>query len=186
MAYNIGDYNRGGMKVFAFVMIFSVLFFIYVGLVHHGIEIDQVEGEPKAEVPAGQQQAAAPAAPAAFDPSKVKEPWVESQELVARGKELFEQNCQMCHGPKGEGDGPAGTSLNPPPRNLVKGDWKKGGTKVGLFKVVTEGIPGSSMAPWAHLPEVDRWALVHFVQTITKNKVADKPDELKAFVSQQK
>src|SRR5690606_18292313 len=31
----------------------------------------------------------------------------------ARGKALYQQNCAVCHGSSGAGDGPAGTALDP-------------------------------------------------------------------------
>ena len=38
--------------------------------------------------------------------------------LLAQGKKLYEQNCMPCHGPKGDGKGPAGALLKPPPRDF--------------------------------------------------------------------
>ena len=43
-----------------------------------------------------------------------------NQESIARGKELFQTHCVVCHGPGGKGDGPAAAGLNPKPPNLVK------------------------------------------------------------------
>lgn len=37
---------------------------------------------------------------------------------TATGAEAFAQNCAPCHGPRGDGDGPASASLNPKPRKL--------------------------------------------------------------------
>jgi mono/diheme cytochrome c family protein len=48
-----------------------------------------------------------------------KNPLKASAENIAAGKALFMQNCAVCHGPKGAGDGEGGKALNPPPGNLV-------------------------------------------------------------------
>ena len=31
----------------------------------------------------------------------------KTPELLTQGKKLYEQNCQPCHGPKGDGKGPS-------------------------------------------------------------------------------
>jgi mono/diheme cytochrome c family protein len=35
----------------------------------------------------------------------IKNPWPSSPELVAEGKKIYEINCKVCHGEKGEGNG---------------------------------------------------------------------------------
>lgn len=35
------------------------------------------------------------------------------------GKDLFLQHCAACHGEDGDGNGPAGATLSPPPANLA-------------------------------------------------------------------
>jgi mono/diheme cytochrome c family protein len=37
---------------------------------------------------------------------------------VARGRKLYLQHCAVCHGPKGEGNGPMAKVLTTPPANL--------------------------------------------------------------------
>lgn len=42
-------------------------------------------------------------------------PFVASPETLARGKQVYDTICTVCHGPKGEGDGPIiGRFPNPP------------------------------------------------------------------------
>jgi hypothetical protein len=167
-------YNRGGMIAFVFSMVFVTVFFIYLVAIHPGIDLHE---NVRDIVKADQGVAKEPE----FDPSKVTEPWISTPAFVAFGKKQFEANCAMCHGDKGMGDGAAGQALNPRPRNLVEGKWTQGLGSIAHFKVVTHGIPGSSMAPFGHLPVVTRWALVHFIDSITQNKSKDTPEELKAF-----
>jgi mono/diheme cytochrome c family protein len=90
-----------------------------------------------------------------------------STELTARGKELFESNCIPCHGSLGRGDGPAAGTMIPQPRNLASpAEWKNGYHLPGIFKTLSEGIPGASMAPFDHLPRSDRMALAHYTQSL--------------------
>jgi mono/diheme cytochrome c family protein len=169
------SYNRGGFIAFLFSMVFSLGFFVYITLVHKGIDLKEIP-----EQTAGADVTVAGEAKA-VDVSKIDKPWVESEEMIAHGKKVFATNCAVCHGATGAGDGAAGAALNPPPRNFIEGKWKKGGTSIGLFDVVTNGLPGSSMASFAHLPAVDRWGAVQFIRSITKNKVKDDPAKLEAF-----
>ena len=36
-----------------------------------------------------------------------------------KGKSLFENKCQICHGANGKGDGPAAPAFNPSPANFT-------------------------------------------------------------------
>lgn len=172
MSENQDQYNRGGMLAFLFSMGFVFVFFIYIVAIHPGIDLQEnIQDPPSGDVPQL----------AAVDVSKVAEPWVPNPDMVAHGSKLFAQNCAMCHGNTGKGDGAAGQALNPKPRNLVEGKWTKGGGYIGLFEVVTHGIPGTSMAAYGHLKPVDRWALVQFIDSITQNKVKEDPAKVAEF-----
>ena len=169
------DFDKAGMKVLVFTMVFTISFFIALVFFSKGIDLkeinDSAQATPGQAVPAAQKLAE-------LDMSTVKEPWVSTPEIVAHGKQVFQTNCAMCHGAEGKGDGVAGASLNPKPRNLVEGKWKKGGTSLGLYDVIQNGLAGSSMAAWkATIKKGDRWALVAFIRSITQNKVKD--DEAK-------
>lgn len=165
-------YNHGGLIAFVFSMAFCFLFFIYVSFIHQGVDLKEGLTVPAAD--SGQTVAA-------VDVSKVTEPWVSNPDMVAHGKKLYAQNCAMCHGNEGKGDGAAGAGLTPKPRNLQEGPWKKGGGYVGLFHAITDGIEGGSMASYKHLKSVDRWALVQFVDSITKAKVKEDAAKVAAF-----
>lgn len=166
-------YNHGGMIAFLFSMVFVFAFFIYIVAIHPGVDLQEnVQDPPSAE----QVLAEAP-----VDVSGVTEPWVANADMVKHGSKLYAQNCAMCHGATGLGDGAAGQALNPKPRNLVEGPWKKGGGFIGHYQVLTEGIAGGSMAAYAHLKPVDRWALVQFIDSITKAKVQEDPVKVAEF-----
>ncbi len=167
------DHNRGGMTAFLFSMVFVFLFFIYIVAIHPGVNLEENVRDPAKEAPADSGPA--------YDPASNPEPWLPNEKMVAAGAKLFKANCVMCHGEKGMGDGPAGLNLNPRPRNLVEGKWTKGAGTIAHFKVVTGGIPGSSMASYANMAVANRWALVQFVESITQNKGNETPAQLQEF-----
>lgn len=172
MSENQDQYNHGGMMTFIFSMVFVLCFFAYVSFIHPGVDLKE-NLQVASQVNGALAQA--------VDVSNVKEPWIENKDMVAHGQKLFTQNCAMCHGNEGKGDGPAGQALNPKPRNLVEGPWKKGGGFIGLFNVVTNGLPGTSMAAYGHLKVVDRWALVQFIDSITNAKVKEDAKKISDF-----
>lgn len=101
---------------------------------------------------------------------------VATPELLIRGKNVFEQNCITCHGEKGLGNGPASRAINPKPRNFVKADFKFGNSPAQMFKTVSNGIDGTAMPPWKDaLPEIDRWAVIHYERTFNPQKNNVKP-----------
>jgi len=92
---------------------------------------------------------------------------------AAKGKQIYELYCVTCHGPLGDGQGPVGKGLNPPPRDFTKADFKYGGTDQDIFDVISNGAAskgGSAlMAPWgAVIPEADRHAIVKFIRSLKK------------------
>ena len=96
---------------------------------------------------------------------------VSSQELVAKGKELYDVNCAVCHGAGGNGDGVGGAALNPKPRNFHTpgAEWKNGNSTKAIYVTLANGIPGGGMASYKALPPADRVALVHYVHTFAKD-----------------
>ena len=86
--------------------------------------------------------------------------------IIETDKQLFASNCASCHGETGQGNGPAGASLNPPPRNFTSLDnWKNGYTIEGMYKTLMEGIPNTGMASFSNLPPKQRLDLISYVRT---------------------
>jgi mono/diheme cytochrome c family protein len=97
----------------------------------------------------------------------------ESKGDAARGKELYALYCVSCHGEKGDGKGPVGMTLQPPPRDFTTAGFLYGGTDQDIFDVITNGAAakgGSAlMTPWgAVISEEDRWSIVRYVRSLEK------------------
>jgi mono/diheme cytochrome c family protein len=94
---------------------------------------------------------------------------------LERGLALFQQNCALCHGPYGRGNGSATRQWYSGnfPRNFNYARFKSRSTEYGavptdsdLFRTLTRGLYGSSMPPFGHLDELDRWSLVVFIKSL--------------------
>ena len=96
---------------------------------------------------------------------KLKNPLAKSDKVLAQARKVFETNCVPCHGPKGLGDGPAAAALPVKPANWTSPSTQ-GMTDGEIFWKITNGR--GPMPPWKHLPENDRWAMVHFIRTFKK------------------
>ncbi len=94
-----------------------------------------------------------------------RNPIPPTQESVATGLRLYDQNCQLCHGAQGMGDGPAGAGLEPPPADLTVHVPLH--PDQGLFEFIQEGIPGTAMAPLGDkLSEDEIWHIINYIQTL--------------------
>jgi mono/diheme cytochrome c family protein len=122
------------------------------------------------------------ATPSVLPPVDVMKAGVTSDSLVTRGRDLFKANCASCHGDAGSGDGPAGLTLNPKPRNFHSlAGWTNGPKVSQIYKTLEEGIIRNGMASYNHLAPVDRLALAHFVRRFAAVPPADTPGELQAL-----
>ena len=84
-----------------------------------------------------------------------------SQDLIAAGKELYDANCQSCHGADGKGDGAAGVALNPKPRNFHETEgWTNGRTFTDLYKTLQVGIIQNGMAAYEYIAPQNRVAII--------------------------
>ncbi len=167
MAQNQDHHNQGGLFALLGSMAFVFCFFFYIVFINKGVTLDEKVSSPAA--------ADAPK----FDLASVKEPWLPNEQVALAGQKLFKQNCAMCHGEKGDLVGGVPTA-----RHLVDGNWKMGSGMVAHFKVLQNGIPGTQMASVKQiLKPNERWAVLNWIDTITKNKSNDKPEEISAFAA---
>ena len=93
---------------------------------------------------------------------------------LARGATLYRQNCAICHGTEGRGDGPAAGVLDPRPRNFELGKYRLGST-AGMFpsrqdilNTIRDGIPGTGMPSWRHLTPADLECLTDYLLELTR------------------
>ncbi len=101
----------------------------------------------------------------------IENPLAGNAEAIAIGKELFEENCSMCHGDNGEGD--IGPSVIDDVFLYVKGDLAdnnyyeiiNNGTDEGMVKKGRTAKGG--MPPFGdELQKDEIWSLVSFIRSI--------------------
>jgi cbb3-type cytochrome oxidase cytochrome c subunit/cytochrome c553 len=79
-----------------------------------------------------------------------------------RGARVYATNCAQCHGPNGDGNGSAASSLPRPPTNFQNQKM----SFFGVMGVLEQGIPGTMMAAWGgRLSREDMAAVAHHVRT---------------------
>jgi mono/diheme cytochrome c family protein len=121
-------------------------------------------------------------APSVLPPVDVMQAGVHSDSLVTRGRELFRANCASCHGDEGRGDGAAGLTLNPKPRNFHSlAGWTNGPKVSQIYRTLEEGIIRNGMASFNHLAPGDRFALTHYLRSFASGGPTDTPEELQAL-----
>ena len=117
------------------------------------------------------EPAIAPVAPPAAAPAPATAAAPTGPPDPARGAELYAANCATCHGPRGDGDGPAAAALNPRPAKHSDGAVMNVLSDAFLFQVIQQGGPsvGKSvmMAPWGGtLSDAQIRDIVAFVRTL--------------------
>lgn len=87
---------------------------------------------------------------------------------------LYEDKCALCHGMNGDGQGDAAYLLQPKPRKFRAGQFRLVSTqnlvptRQDIFDTITNGMPGTGMPSWAHLPEDQRWVLSDYVMELNR------------------
>jgi len=75
---------------------------------------------------------------------------IEASEYL-RGKDIYENKCQMCHGPKGDGNGPAAAAFNPKPANFTDPKfWEQKNVNKIIIDAIEHGhglMPPVSLSP---------------------------------------
>ena len=106
-------------------------------------------------------------------------PVPKGAEAVARGKALYTEQCENCHGPKGKGDGPDAKPGHDAPHDLSSPALQARMTDGEILWKLTTGntVDGHVVMPAfsEDIPsEEDRWKVVHYVRTL-KGTESAKP-----------
>jgi high-affinity iron transporter len=78
---------------------------------------------------------------------------------LARGQALYAANCASCHGEAGDAKTPLAVGMDPPPIAFTDRERARERSLFGLYQVIDQGLEGTAMSSFGHLPEGDKWAL---------------------------
>ncbi|MCU4158285.1 cytochrome c [Carboxylicivirga sp. A043] len=97
---------------------------------------------------------------------EIVNPLKGNEEATKAGKVLFQQQCVVCHGTSGKGDGAASVALNPKPANFTSKKVQNE-TDGAIFWKITTGRP--PMISYKDLLiEEQRWQLVNYIRTFSE------------------
>lgn len=98
----------------------------------------------------------------------LKNPEASDEASVARGKEVYDIHCSVCHGATGKGDGAVGKKFVPPPMDLstdyvqLQGDGQ-------IFYTITHG--GVAMPFYRDaIEKIDRWHIINYIKSELKTQ----------------
>jgi mono/diheme cytochrome c family protein len=93
-------------------------------------------------------------------------PKLPLSEDLARGQELYAQNCATCHGALGEGNGPGASGLHPRPANFTEHTY----SAARLSQVLWNGVAGAAMPAWRDVSQRDLAAISNAVRGFSVNQ----------------
>ena len=110
------------------------------------------------------------------DARAVKSPLKASPDVLKAAAETFRENCEVCHGPKGDGAGPTAKTLTIKPANFTDAKLMSEETDGSLFWKMSKGR--GAMPSWEdQLSDTERWQLVAYIKTFSaKAGAAKKPE----------
>src|SRR5699024_5510130 len=86
---------------------------------------------------------------------------------VAQGAMIYQHQCAQCHGVRGDGSGPAGRHLDPPPIDFTDTSRADQRSPLSLYQAITQGVEGTAMRSYAQdLSEPERWDLAYYVGSL--------------------
>lgn len=99
---------------------------------------------------------------------KMKNPVKATKVSIQKGKEVYDKKCALCHGEKGDGQGPAGASLNPKPTNFIEPHGEKMTDGEHFWKITTGK---GTMPPFEKdLTKEERWHVINYINTFSRKK----------------
>jgi mono/diheme cytochrome c family protein len=97
----------------------------------------------------------------------------QAQGSASAGRQIFMQNCVVCHGPEGKGDGPGAAGLNPKPANFSE-PQRRATPEDTQVRIVTNGGASAKLSP----------IMPAFNETLTPQQVRDVVTFIRAAFQQ--
>ena len=95
--------------------------------------------------------------------------------LYMEGKYVYERNCVVCHGQRGDGNGELSPTLKPKPRSFREGMFKFRTTPYGMLptdadlrRTITGGLSGTAMGIFSHLQKDEIDAVITYLKSFSR------------------
>lgn len=95
---------------------------------------------------------------------QLKDPMAAHPKAVERGAKVFASVCWTCHGPAGQGDGPAAAGLATAPARLSAAEVQAQSNGALYWKITHGRDPMPAYEEL--LSREERWAVVHYIRTL--------------------
>ena len=101
------------------------------------------------------------------DTAKSANPVKTSPTSVASGKKKYGQDCAMCHGKEGAGDGDLAEDMHLKLKDFREPEALKDLSDADMYKIINNG-KGKMMGEEGRLKPDEIWDVVNFVRTLSK------------------
>ena len=137
---------------------------------------DEPEPPPSVEVEKKRREPDPPTSPAFSQPLKdflarlasVPAPSPTGPMDPREGERIYREECDICHGPHGEGNGPLSGAIRPHAANLAAHSQAGSPTDGERFTVIAAGIPETKMQSYAAaLSQDEIWHVVTWLRQLT-------------------
>jgi len=118
------------------------------------------------EKPAAEEKPAADAKNSS-DSAKIASPVKTSPTSVAAGKKKYGQDCAMCHGKEGAGDGDLAEDMHLKLKDFREAEALKDLSDAEIYKIINNG-KGKMMGEEGRLKSDEIWDVVNFVRSLPK------------------
>ena len=88
------------------------------------------------------------------------------EEILKESKVLFDSQCAMCHGKRGDGKGDLADTLGMKLSDLADPKTLQGLSDGALFAMITKG-KGKMPSQEGRLPDAFKWKLVHYMRALS-------------------
>jgi mono/diheme cytochrome c family protein len=92
-----------------------------------------------------------------------------------QGKYVFERNCIVCHGQRGDGNGEISATLKPKPRSFREGMFKFRTTPFGMLptdddlrRTIRGGLSGTAMGMFTQLSDEEIDSVITYVKSFSR------------------
>ena len=95
-------------------------------------------------------------------------PIVASDQVIAKGKDIFKSKCQKCHGPAGKGDGPDADAKHKPGNLSDSGRASRNPDGVMFYKIWNGRKNPKMPAFKSEITRDDIWTVIQYAKTLRK------------------